>query len=167
LNRLCLASNIQLEIVDPLTIDGQVVSSSRIRQCLLTGQVELSARLLGRPHRVRGQVGSGAGRGASLGFATANLQGIENLVPADGVYACRTEFAGQAWPVATHIGANVTFGESHRSVEAHLIGFTGNLFGQMLDLDFLARVRGTERFASAADLVSQINRDIEKVREYF
>jgi riboflavin kinase/FMN adenylyltransferase len=167
LNRLCAASNMRLEIVDPLTIDGQVVSSSRIRQCISTGQVELAAKLLGRAHRVRGQVGSGAGRGASLGFATANLHGIENLVPADGVYACRTEAVGQAWPVAAHIGANVTFGETHRSVEAHLIGFAGNLFGQILDLDFLARIRGTERFASADDLVRQMNRDVDKVCSLF
>jgi riboflavin kinase/FMN adenylyltransferase len=163
LNRLCAGCDIRLEVVDPLVLDGQVVSSSRIRQCLSTGQVELAARLLGRLHRVQGMVGAGAGRGASLGFATANLQRIDNLVPADGVYACRTQYRGKLWPVAAHIGANVTFGESHRSVEAHLAGFAGSLLGETIALDFVARIRGSQRFASAADLVAQMTRDVEQV----
>jgi riboflavin kinase/FMN adenylyltransferase len=162
LNRLCSATSIRLEIVDPLTLDGQVVSSSRIRQCLATGCVELAAELLGRPHRITGRVRAGAGRGRVLGFPTANLHGIENLVPADGVYACRSQIGGKVWPAAAHIGANVTFGEAHRSVEAHIIGFSGDLFGQVLSLDLLARLRGTERFASPADLVQQIKSDIEQ-----
>jgi riboflavin kinase/FMN adenylyltransferase len=164
LNRLCAAATIQLEIVDPLEIDGQVISSSRVRQCLADGQVEVAARLLGRPHRVRGQVATGARRGATLGFPTANLRGTDTVVPGDGVYAGRCEMGGKLWPVAAHLGANTTFGEVKRSIEAHLIGFTGDLLGQMLEIDFLARLRGTQKFGSPAELVEQMRCDVEQAR---
>lgn len=162
LNRLCAAAQMQLDVIDPLEIDGQVISSSRVRQCLTDGQVELAAQLLGRPHRVRGQVATGAGRGASLGFPTANLQGTDTVVPGDGVYACRVEHGDKSWPAAAHIGPNATFGEVQRSIEAHLIGFAGDLVGRMLEIDFLARLRGTQKFASAAELVAQMRRDMEQ-----
>ena len=164
LNRLCAAAKMQLEVIDPLEIDGQVISSSRVRQCLAGGQVDVAARLLGRPHRVRGQVTTGAGRGASLGFPTANLRGTDTVVPGDGVYAARTEMDGQSWPVAAHIGPNATFGEVDRSIEAHLIGFNGNLVGRSLELEFLARIRGTQKFGGPAELVEQMRRDVEQSR---
>jgi riboflavin kinase/FMN adenylyltransferase len=163
LNRLCTAARISLEVVDPIEIEGEVVSSSRVRQCLAAGQVELAARLLGRPHRIRGRVGPGAGRGAELGFPTANLAACETLAPADGVYACQTIAAGRTWPVALNIGPNPTFGESSRKVEAHLVGFDGNLTGTTLEVDFVARLRDTRRFTSAAELVEQIRRDVDQV----
>ena len=159
LNRLCPAAGVQLETVDPLLLDGQAVSSSRIRQCLAAGRVDLALRLLGRPHRVRGRVGTGAARGAGLGFPTANLDGCDTFLPADGVYACRAVAASRTWPVAAHIGPNATFGEVQRKLEAHLIGFGGDLRGQMLEVDFVARLRGTQAFASAAELVEQMRRD--------
>jgi len=165
LNRLCAAAKIRLEVIDPMQIDGQVISSSRVRQCLADGQVEVATRLLGRPHRVRGQVATGAGRGASLGFPTANLHGTDTVVPGDGVYACRVEHAGKSWPVAAHIGANTTFGEVQRTIEAHLIGFAGDLVGQLLEIDFLSRLRGTQKFDSPAELVEQMRRDVEQAFE--
>jgi riboflavin kinase/FMN adenylyltransferase len=162
LNRLCAAARIQLEVIDPLEIDGQEVSSSRIRRCLADGQVELAAQLIGRPHRVRGHVVTGARRGSKLGFPTANLEGTDTVAPADGVYACRVETSGQAWPAAVHIGPNATFGEVRRSIEAHLIGFAGDLVGRQLEIDFLARLRGTQTFGSPAELVAQMHRDVEQ-----
>jgi len=164
LNRLCTAARIPLEVIDPLEIDGQVISSSRVRQCLAEGQVELAGRLLGRPHRVRGQVMTGAGRGESLGFPTANLHGTDTVVPGDGVYAGRTELVGKSWPVAAHIGPNATFGEVNRSIEVHLIGFRGDLVGRVLEIDFLSRLRGTQKFTSATELVEQMRRDVEQAR---
>lgn len=162
LNRLGALAGIQLEVVDPLEFDGQAVSSTRIRQCLSAGQVEEAGRLLGRPHRVRGQVVAGAGRGFTLGFPTANMANPETFVPADGVYACRVQFAGSTWPAAVHIGANATFGESNRQLEAHLIGFAGELLGEQLEVDFLARLRGTQRFESPSSLIEQIKHDVER-----
>jgi riboflavin kinase/FMN adenylyltransferase len=163
LNRLCAAATIPLEVVDPIEVDGQVVSSSRVRQSLAAGQVDVAARMLGRPHRIRGRVGPGSGRGAGLGFPTANLDACETLVPTDGVYACQTIVAGRTWPVALNIGPNPTFAESHRKVEAHLVGFVGNLIGTALEVDFLARLRDTRRFSSSAELVEQIRRDVDQV----
>jgi riboflavin kinase/FMN adenylyltransferase len=163
LKQLCGGCGLKLDVVDPVVIDGTVVSSSRIRQCLLAGQVELAGRLLGRPHRIRGRVGTGMGRGAPLGFPTANLQGVDTCLPADGVYAGQARVAGRSWPVAANIGANPTFGEHERKVEAHLVGFAGSLTGEMLELDLLARLRDTRKFASPSDLVHQLQQDVQHV----
>ena len=99
--------------------------------------------MLGRPHRIRGVIGHGAGRGAGLGFPTVNLVGIDTLIPADGVYAARAwvDGRGPAWPAACNIGPNPTFGEQARKVEAHLIGFSGDLYDRRVELDFLKRLR--------------------------
>ncbi len=164
LNRLCAGSNMRLEVVDPLAIDGQVVSSSRARQCLAAGDMEHAARLLGRSHRVRGRVVTGAGRGRALGFPTANLSDCAVFLPANGVYAARATANAETWPAAVHVGPNATFGESARTIEAHLIGFQGDLVGRTIDLDFVERLRETVPFASVAELVRQIERDVEQTR---
>ena len=115
-------------------------------------------------------VAHGSGRGAGIGVPTINLEKIDTLLPADGVYAARAILQGDAsdgptastWPAACHIGPNATFGEHARTVEAHLIGFDGNLYGQTVELDFLARLRGTKAFPSLDDLLAQIRADIEQ-----
>ena len=164
LNRLCPAYGVLLEVVDPMELEGAMVSSSRIRQSLSKGQVELAARLLGRPHRLRGRVGPGAGRGSQLGFPTANIEGCETLVPCDGVYAAQALVASTCWPAALNIGPNPTFGQNRRKIEAHLIGFAGQLQGQMLQIDLLARIRDTQPFPSPEKLIEQIRRDVEQVK---
>ena len=104
----CAEAGIDFEVVEPTVIDGQLVSSSWIRQCLSEGRVEEASRLLGHPHRIRGRVDHGAGRGAGLGFPTANLGAIDTLVPLEGVYAGRAWLNGQGlpWPAACNIGPN-------------------------------------------------------------
>ncbi len=104
---------------------------------------------MGRPHRVRGLVGRGAGRGAGLGFPTANLVEIDTLIPADGVYAAlaRVDGRGPSYPAACNIGPNPTFGEHGRKVEAHLVGFSGDLYGGRVEVDFIRRLRDTRRFS--------------------
>jgi riboflavin kinase/FMN adenylyltransferase len=164
LARLCVQSKLRLEVVDALECDGQVISSSRVRDCLAAGDVDSAARLLGRPHRIRGWVVTGAGRGATLGFPTANLGDCESFVPADGVYAAHALVDHRTWPAAVHIGRNATFGESQRTVEAHLIEYSGHLVGKLLELDFLARLRGTIAFSSAGELVEQMKRDVAASR---
>jgi riboflavin kinase/FMN adenylyltransferase len=105
-------------------------------------------------------VGVGAKRGQTLGFPTANLENPLTLVPGDGVYAARAILAdGDAWPAAVNVGPNPTFGEQGRKVEAHLIGFSGDLYGQELAIDFVARLRETRRFANPDELVRQLNDD--------
>jgi riboflavin kinase/FMN adenylyltransferase len=112
------------------------------------------------PYRLSGEVVVGARRGATIGFPTANLARIATLLPALGVYAAVAHLDGAAIPAAVHVGPNVTFGETSVSVEAHLIGFTGDLYGRVLDVDFLDRVRDTRRFASVDDLKAQLADDV-------
>jgi riboflavin kinase / FMN adenylyltransferase len=162
----CAEVGIEVEVVEPTLVEGRLVSSSRIRQSLAEGQVEQARRLLGRPHRIRGVVSRGAGRGASLGVPTINLDGIDTLVPAEGVYAALAWIGGgtPAWPAACNIGPNPTFGETQRKCEAHLIGFQGDLYGQTVELDFFERLRGTRKFSGREELLAQIRADIDQTR---
>lgn len=161
LARLCQDAGLRLTVVPPLLKDGVPVSSSRVRTCLLCGDVGEAAGLLGRPYRLHGVVGTGQRRGQTLGFPTANLERIESVIPGDGVYAARAWLNGHSWPAAVNVGPNPTFGEKARKVEIHLIGFQGDLYGQALAVDFLDRLRDTRPFAGPADLVEQLRRDIE------
>jgi riboflavin kinase/FMN adenylyltransferase len=162
----CRGRGVALTVVPPFTLDGAVVSSSRVRSALEAGDVAAAARLLGRPYRLRGAIGTGAKRGRALGFPTANLERPATLVPGDGVYAVRAVLAdGSAWPAAANVGPNPTFGEQARKVEAHLIGFAGDLYGRPLAVDFMARLRATRLFAGPADLVEQLRTDVAAARE--
>jgi riboflavin kinase/FMN adenylyltransferase len=162
----CDAEGIAFEVVEGTRIDGELVSSSRIRRALVAGDVEEATRLMGRPHRIRGTVGRGAGRGAGLGFPTANLVDIDTLIPADGVYAARAFVKGRgpSYPAACNIGANPTFGENARKVEAHLLDFAGDLYDRRVELDFIRRLRATRRFSGLDELIGQVQADIEETR---
>jgi riboflavin kinase/FMN adenylyltransferase len=162
LQQLCAAAGVRLTIVPPLTLDGVMVSSSRVRDALLRGDVRGAAHFLGRPYRLRGRVGTGQRRGAKLGFPTANLEQIETLVPGNGVYAVRALHQGGAGPGAANVGPNPTFGEQARKVEVHLIGFQGDLYGQPLAVDFVERLRDTRPFAGVEELVAQLRKDVEQ-----
>jgi riboflavin kinase/FMN adenylyltransferase len=164
LSRLCRKAGVGLEVVPPLERKGSIVSSSRIRRALHEGDVREAAELLGRPYSIRGRVVTGQGRGQKLGFPTANLGEVETLAPRDGVYAVRVRYNQAHWAGAANIGANATFGEQVRKLEVHLIGFTGNLVGQELEVDFLERLRDTRRFAGPAELAEQLRLDVEQAR---
>lgn len=163
LRSLCAASDITLEVVQPLTVGTEYVSSSRIRRLIEAGEVGQAAQMLTRPYRIRGMVTHGAGRGAKLGFPTANIDAIDTILPAIGVYAGWAFFGNERWPAAVNIGPNPTFGEDRLKVEAHLIGYSGSLYGQPLEVDFLARVRETRRFASVEELQQQLASDVREV----
>ncbi len=178
LARLCHEAGIALQIVEPVKIDDDAnpsvaeayVSSSRIRHLVAEGHMESARRLLTRPYRIRGRVTHGAGRGAKIGFPTANLEAVDTLLPSEGVYAAMAipSHGGQAqgqWPAAVNIGPNPTFGEHVLKVEAHLIGFDGPLCGQVLELDFLARLRDIHPFASIDELQTQLALDVKSVAE--
>jgi riboflavin kinase/FMN adenylyltransferase len=162
----CAEAGLGFEIASPTVLDGQIISSSRIRQCLAEGQTDAAAELLGRPHRLRGLVVRGAGRGSGLGFPTANLDQIEAQIPADGVYAARVFIDGQcvAHAAAAHIGPNATFGEQTRAVEVHLIEFQGDLYGRRIELDLLRRLRTTRKFDNVNDLMDQIQDDVDQAK---
>jgi riboflavin kinase / FMN adenylyltransferase len=152
----------ETRVVPLLELDGEIVSSSHIRGLILGGAVEYADELLGQPFAVDGEVQHGEKRGRALGFPTANLEPPEGLVvPAHGVYACRA--GGHA--AAVNVGVRPTFvtglGEL---IEAYLLDFDGDLYGQNLRVEFLTRLRGERRFASAEALVGQMHRDVEDAR---
>lgn len=160
LERLCGAEAVELDVVPPVVSGGEAVSSSRIRGLVAAGRVAEAVGLMTAPYRLSGTVVVGARRGATIGFPTANLSGIATLLPALGVYAARATVDGATHPAAVHVGPNVTFGETAVSVEAHLVGFSGDLYGRTLDVDFLDHVRDTRRFASVEELKSRLADDV-------
>jgi riboflavin kinase/FMN adenylyltransferase len=157
-------AGIELEVVEPIVLDGEIVSSSRVRQLVARGDVAEARRLLTQPYRIRGMVTHGAGRGAKLGFPTANVDAIDTLLPAIGVYAGVAHADGNQWPAAINIGPNPTFGEHATKVEAHLLGADEALYGQPLELDFLKKLREVHTFASVDALKSQLDRDVAETR---
>jgi len=160
LAQLCRTAGMQLEIVEPLVMDGDIVSSSRIRALIAAGEVAQARELLSEPYRIRGMVTHGAARGQKIGFPTANVDAIDTLLPAHGVYAGRGYVGEDRWPAAINIGPAPTFGENAVKVEAHLIGFHGSLYGEPIAVDFLSRLRGVQTFAGALALKVQLAADI-------
>lgn len=157
-----------VDVVDWVEVPGVgKVSSSRIREAVLAGDVAAAARMLGRPLAVRGEVVRGDARGKELGFPTANLGGeIEGLVPADGVYAGRVTLpSGSEHPAAISVGNNPTFTPEGRSrVEPYLLDFDGDLYGQRIEVSFVEWVRGMESFDSLDALIARIRADVEQTR---
>lgn len=164
LQAFCDEVGIALEIIQPVIHHGQLVSSTEIRGLVLAGRVAEAGELLSEPYCVHGMVVHGAERGRTIGFPTANLDGIKTVLPPDGVYAGRCTHLGKVYPVGINIGPNPTFGESARKFEAHLDGFSGDLYGQKLEIEFLDRLRGTCPFAGVAALQEQLRQDMEQAR---
>ncbi|MEO6436035.1 MAG: riboflavin kinase, partial [Tepidisphaeraceae bacterium] len=160
---------IALDIVDPVTVpllDLSVVavSSSLIRWLLAHGRVRDAAICLGRPYALRGVVVEGFKRGRTIGAATANLRCDNQLVPGDGVYVGRCTIDGQTYPAAVSIGSLPTFDHRKLQVEAHLVGFNGDLYGQTLEVELLDWVREQRKFSGVEPLKTQIERDLLVVR---
>jgi riboflavin kinase / FMN adenylyltransferase len=154
-------------VVQLVELDGEIVSSTHIRGLVATGQVGEAARLLGAPFGMRGVVAHGDKRGRTLGFPTANLVPDPRLaVPDHGIYACRASVPGMGqWVAAVSIGVRPTFVTGRGLlVEAFLLDFDGDLYGQELRLDFIARLRGEKRFDSVDALVEQMHRDVVETR---
>ncbi len=155
--------------VDAVREGGQVLSSSAVRQALSWGDVAKAARILGRPYALTGEVVPGDGRGRTINMPTANLlPPKEKLLPASGVYVCRAWHNGASWGAVVNIGRRPTFyaAAAPLTIEAHLLDFAGDLYGQMLRLEFLARLRAERRFADVAALRQQIAADIAAARRY-
>ena len=157
---LCTGAGLAFEEVPQLHYKNEPVSSSRVRTAIVGGDVTLAAELLARPYRIAGIVVTGAKRGHTIGFPTANLGDVPTVLPGNGVYAVRATVDGRMWSAAANIGPNPTFGESARKVEIHLIGFSGELYGQAMAVDFIARLRDTRPFSGVAELTEQLKQDI-------
>jgi len=164
LRRLGDELGFSVEILSAFALDGEVVSSTRIRQAVAEGDFETARQLLGRPYALHGPVVRGEGRGHGLGFPTANVLVREECLPPPGVYAAWASGALGCRPAALNVGSNPTFGNAETTVEAYLLDFAGDLYGAELELRPVAALRGEIAFRSAADLVVQIARDVEETR---
>jgi riboflavin kinase/FMN adenylyltransferase len=154
-----------VQVVWAVEVDGAVVSSSLIRALLKLGKVEEAAHLLGRPYGVGGRVIQGKGRGAALlGIPTANIRPENELLPATGIYAVWVRRNGETYAGAANIGTAPTFANGEFSLEVHLLDFQGDLYGQTLEVEFIARLREERRFPSIEALGAQIRADIDAAR---
>lgn len=152
-------------IVPALLVDGVAVSSSEIRAALQRGDLPSAARLLGRPYSIGGEVVSGAGRGRTLGFPTANVKTDRPLGLPVGVYVCRFVIGPRQHRAVVNVGVRPTFGENELAVEAHVIDFAGDLYGARVRLIFLRRLREERKFPSVEELRRQIALDVTAARE--
>lgn len=164
----CAGEGIDLSGHELLNIDGEIVSSTHIRGHLAAGELERATRLLGRLPMLRGTVNTGRGEGTGMGFPTANVAVEPKLqVPAEGVYGGLALVDGTVWPAAINVGKPPTFRDraASASLEANLIGFSGDIYGSAISLAFLWRIRGLVEFASLDDLIATVLGNIEEVRD--
>ena len=151
-----------LEIVTPFSVNGEMVSSTAIRRALAQGDTKKVRRLIGRYFTVGGRVVSSSRRGRLLGFPTANLDiGTEQALPVNGVYATIAQIGGERLLSVTNIGTRPTFGDSQKTIETHLLDYSGDLYDKELKVSFVQRLRDEKRFASSQELKEQISKDIE------
>jgi riboflavin kinase/FMN adenylyltransferase len=155
--------------VEGLTLEGSAdttYSSTYIRSLVDAGDVEEAARVLGREHQVEGLVVRGDQRGRAIGYPTANLSLLPwSAVPADGIYAGRLRRGKETLPAAISIGTNPTFAGRERRVEAFVLDFDEDIYGERVGLTFTARLRDTVRFDTVEGLVAQMDKDVERTRE--
>ena len=164
LHDFCRAAATKLEVIPPVTVGNHFVSSTEIRRFIAAGRVREAAGLLGYAYRIVGTVVRGAERGRTIGFPTANLEGVRTVLPRDGVYAGQAQ-VGQNWHVAAiNLGPSPTFADQERKLEVHLIDFAGDLYGGRVAVTFLDRLRDTIRFDSVEALKAQLATDIGRAR---
>lgn len=158
----CLPRGIRVETQDKFENDGFLVSSSLIREKILGGELSSVHQLLGRAFALEGLVIKGEGRGKKIGFPTANIQVSEDLiVPQRGVYVTRTSYKGMTFNSITNVGHNPTFKDSTQiHVETNLFDFESDIYGEMLEIQFLQKLRDEKKFPTVNDLVEQIRNDV-------
>jgi riboflavin kinase/FMN adenylyltransferase len=152
-------------VVEPYTLDGQIVSSTQVRELIAQGEMDAAARLLGRYPSVRGRVIAGDKRGRALGFPTANLAIAERrLIPADGIYAVRVKIGETWYGGAANIGVRPTFDKGQRLVEVYIFDFDADLYDQVIEVHFVKRLRDEKKFASVDALIEQMKQDERDAR---
>ena len=154
-----------VEVVPPVVLDGQVISSSAVRLALAQGDMGTVEKLFGRPFSLSGQVVTGDRRGRVLGFPTANLDvEPEQALPSDGVYVTAAHINHESLPSVTNIGVRPTFGDGKHLVETYLLDYEGQLHQQRLRIDLLDKLRDEKHFDTAEELKAQIRKDVEQAR---
>lgn len=156
-----------VEMVPPVLLEGERVSSTGIRDHVLKGEMERAAQLLGRPFTVSGVVARGRGMGVELGYPTANIVPDAALLPAHGIYAAKVRLDGTCYLGAVNIGIAPTIPHDRPMIEVHLLDFTGELAGRHLDVELRHRLRGEQKFDGLESLKAGIENDIVNIRRYF
>ena len=158
-----------VDVVPAVTAGERTVSATSIRSSLAAGDVEDAWRQMGRPYSFRGPIVHGLGRGKSLGFPTANIRAPagRKLLPKAGIYAVRASLQTEIRQGLLHLGPRPTFAGSPPSIELYLLDFDRDIYGQDVQVEFLARLRDVEPFATTAELIAQMQRDRDRAREYF
>jgi len=152
-----------VETIPPFTVDGEIVSSTLIRQTLAQGNMTKVEKLMGRHFYLAGKVITAGKRGRALGFPTANLDvQPQQTLPSNGVYATITQVDGKQFPSATNIGTRPTFGKGEKSIETHLLNYEGDLYGKEISIEFIQKLRDEQRFASPEKLKAQMKKDIRE-----
>ncbi len=163
-----LKENFEVEVHPAVLMDGDIVSSTLIRKFIAEGNVSAGARLLGRNFRIKGQVITGDQRGRILGFPTANLALPDKFaVPNNGVYAVKTYYDHHVYPSIANIGINPTFNGTNRHIEVHLLNFSGDLYHQFIEIEFLEKLRSEKTFPGVHELIEQIKTDIQAAQSYY
>lgn len=161
---LGVAEGFEIIYDEPVRVDGIDVSSTRIRNALVAGNIGYANEMLGSPYRLSGKVVHGRHVGTTLGFPTANIDisGLGKVLPAEGVYALRAHVGNESYVAVGNFGGQPTFGQELAVMEVHLVGFEGDLYGLAIGVDFVARLRDIQRFGSQGELVEQIRKDVEE-----
>lgn len=167
LQGLAVSQGVQLTVVPPVKVGDVRVSSSLIRNLIIEGEVAEAAKYLGRYFSVEGEVVHGEHRGKQIGFATANLQYTDEVMPAEGVYAAYVILDGERRESVLNFGRKPTFQGTTVSLEAHIFDFDQDIYGKHLQVQFVDRLRAEKTFASADELITQINHDAKRAREVF
>jgi riboflavin kinase/FMN adenylyltransferase len=153
-----------VHVIPPFTIEGEVVSSTLIRQALARGDMRRVEKLMGRRFYLRGKVITSDKRGRLLGFPTANLDiKPQQALPDNGIYATIAQVDGERFPSATNVGTRPTFGEGKRMVETYLLSYNGDLYGKQITVEFVKKVRDEQRFPSVEELITQMGEDVREV----
>jgi riboflavin kinase/FMN adenylyltransferase len=153
-----------VKVIPPYTVNGEIVSSTLIRQALIQGDMRRVERLMSRRFYLRGKVITSEKRGRALGFPTANLDTEpQQALPGNGIYATITQVNGKRFASATNVGIRPTFGEGKRTVETHLLDYQGDLYGKEIKVEFVQKVRDEERFPSVEELKTQMRKDVQEV----
>lgn len=150
--------------VEQVSLNGEVISSTRIRQLLINGEVEHAAKLLGRPYALCGIVVKGDGRGRGLGFPTANIVSKHSIIPSNGVYAVRLFVRDKFYNGIVNIGMRPTFDAKSLAIEVHIFDFDEDIYGEELTVYFAGKIREERKFGNAEALVNQINADINSAK---
>ncbi len=155
----------EVGVVDAVRVEGQVVSSSLVRDVITSGRVDEAFKFLGRFYTIEGNVVHGSSRGHEIGFPTANIHTVNELIPPFGVYAVVAHVGGRKIKGAASIGVRPTFDNGPVSVEVFLFDFDGDLYGKHMEVSFVARLRGEQKFPEIEALVQQIRKDVEEAKQ--